>query len=214
MKFGLDSFTLKIIALLTMIIDHVGAFLFPQYWELRIIGRISFPIFAFLVVEGFYHTKDLQKYMKRLAVFAVISEIPFDLVSTGRIFDIGRQNVFFTLFLGVLLMYFYESQYSKAAKAGCVILILLAGDIFRTDYGAWGVLMIFCFYLFRDSIWGKIASMVFINVFAFGFLQSFAVLALIPICLYNGERGLDIKYFFYAIYPIHLLLLFLIRIMV
>lgn len=155
MKFGLDSFTLKIIALLTMIIDHVGAFLFPQYWELRIIGRISFPIFAFLVVEGFYHTKDLQKYMKRLAVFAVISEIPFDLVSTGRIFDIGRQNVFFTLFLGVLLMYFYESQYSKAAKAGCVILILLAGDIFRTDYGAWGVLMIFCFYLFRDSISGE-----------------------------------------------------------
>lgn len=214
MKFGLDSFTLKIIALTTMIIDHIGAFLFPQYIIFRVIGRISFPIFAFLIVEGFYHTSDLKKYMMRLASFAIISEVPFDLVTTGKVLEFGHQNVFFTLLIGVLLMYFYESQYTKVAKAGCVILLLLAGDIFRTDYGAWGVLMIFCFYLFRNNVTGIVISIAFINIFAFGYLQAFAVIALLPICLYNGNKGKSMKYFFYAIYPIHLLILFLIKMII
>lgn len=143
MKFGLDSFTLKIIALVTMIIDHTGAVLFPQYPILRIIGRISFPIFAFLAAEGFYHTRNVKKYMLRLAGFAVLSEVPFDIVFYGKFFEPAHQNIFFTLLLGVMLMYFYGSQYSLASKAGCVILLLLAGDFFRTDYGAWGILMIF-----------------------------------------------------------------------
>lgn len=211
MKIGLDSFTLKMIALITMIIDHIGAFLFPQYMILRIIGRISFPIFAFLVVEGFYHTRDVKKYMMRLAVFACISEIPFDLICTGKLLEFGHQNVFFTLFFGVLLMYFYDSQYMTAAKVGCVVLILLAGDIFRTDYGAWGILMIFCFYLFRDNLVGKVTSVSAINLIAFGSVQSYAVIAFLPIALYNGKKGFSMKYLFYAAYPVHLLILFWIR---
>lgn len=211
MKSGLDSFTLKMIALITMIIDHVGAFLFPKYIILRVIGRISFPIFAFLAAEGFFHTRDLKKYMMRLAAFAFISEIPYDLISSGKILEFSHQNIFFTLFIGVFLMYTYSSQYSKAGKLGAVLLLLLAGDIFRTDYGAWGVLMIFCFYLFRDSMKEKIISVSFINIIAFGYVQAFAVIALWPISLYNGKKGRSMKYFFYAMYPLHLLLLLLVK---
>lgn len=211
MKIGLDSFTLKMIALITMIIDHVGAVLFPQYIIFRVIGRIAFPIFAFLTVEGFYHTRDVKKYMMRLAAFAVISEVPFDLVFYGKIPEFAHQNIFFTLFIGVFLMYLYGSQYSELAKAGAVVLLLLAGDIFRTDYGAWGILMIFCFYLFREHTVAKIVSVALINIFAFGYIQAFAVIALLPICLYNGKKGFSMKYFFYAAYPVHLLILFWIR---
>ncbi|WP_461817744.1 TraX family protein, partial [Faecalimonas sp.] len=105
MKLGINSFQLKIIAIIAMIIDHIGLFFFPEHILFRIIGRISFPIFAFLIVEGFYHTRDIWKYMFRLGVFAVLSEIPFDLLTTGKVFDLRHQNVFFTLLIGVILMY-------------------------------------------------------------------------------------------------------------
>ena len=212
--FQCDGFTLKIVAIITMIIDHIGVIFFPNVIAFRVIGRISFPIFAFLIVEGFLHTRDVKKYMIRLGGFALLSEIPFDLAFHGTVLEFGSQNVFFTLFLGVVLLYFYGQQYSNAARVGCVILLLLAGDIFRTDYGAWGILMIFCFYAFHDRKVMQMLSVIFINVVAFGLLQSFAVLALIPISLYNGKRGLPVKYLFYIIYPAHLLVLFLIKLMI
>ena len=214
MKPCLNSFTLKIIALTAMIIDHIGAFLFPQYLILRIIGRLAFPIYAFLVVEGFFHTSDVKRYMMRLAAFAVISEAPFDLVITGKILEAGSQNIFFTLFIGVALMYLYGQQYSAAGKMGCVILAVLAGDLFRTDYGSWGVLMIFCFYIFRERKWAKNLTVAGINVIAFGYIQAYAVIALPFFALYNGKRGPGVKYFFYAVYPVHLLLIFFVKIMI
>ncbi|WP_461812080.1 TraX family protein [Faecalimonas sp.] len=214
MKIGLNSFQLKIIAVITMIIDHVGLFFFPQYTIFRIIGRISFPIFAFLVVEGFYHTSNILKYMLRLGVFAIFSEIPFDLLTTGRVLDLRHQNVFFTLLIGVILLYFYEKQYSKFSKVSTVFLIMLAGDIFRTDYGAWGVLMIFCFFIFRERLLEKIVSILVINVFVFGNIQMFGALALLPICLYNGKKGKGYKYFFYFIYPVHLWIIWAIKIII
>lgn len=195
-----------------MIIDHIGAFLFPQYLGFRIIGRIAFPIYTFLIAEGFCHTRDVRKYMLRLGAFALISEIPFDLAATGKALEFTHQNVFFTLFLGVVLLYLYTSQYNKAARIGSIVLLLLAADFLRTDYGAWGVLMIFCFYIFRENMFGKVVSVSLINLVAFGSLQSYAALALLPICLYNGEKGRSMKYFFYIMYPAHLLVLYLIRI--
>lgn len=214
MKIGLNSFQLKIIAVITMIIDHIGLFFFPEYIFFRIIGRISFPIFAFLVVEGFYHTSDILKYMIRLGGLAVLSEIPFDLLTTGRIFDLRHQNVFFTLLIGVILMYCYEKQYSTFSRVSALFLIMLAGDIFRTDYGAWGVLMIFCFFIFRERMAAKFVSVAVINILVFGYIQAFAVLALLPICLYNGEKGRSYKYFFYLIYPVHLWIIWIIKTMI
>lgn len=211
MKIGLNSFQLKILAIVTMIIDHIGLFFFPEYIFFRIIGRISFPIFAFLIVEGFYHTSDIRKYMFRLGIFAVISEVPFDLLTTGKFFDLRHQNVFFTLLIGVILLYSYEKQYSTFSRVSTVFLIMLAGDIFRTDYGAWGVLMIFCFFIFRERMGAKLISIAVINILAFGYIQAFAVLALLPIYFYNGEKGKSYKYFFYLVYPIHLWVIWIIK---
>lgn len=214
MKIGLNSFHLKLIAVITMIIDHIGLFFFPEHILFRIIGRLSFPIFAFLIVEGFYHTRDIRKYMIRLAGLGVISEIPFDLLTTGKFFDLRHQNVFFTLLIGLILLYGYEKQYSTFSKVSFAFLILIAGDLFRVDYGAWGVLMIFCFFLFRERMWAKIVSVAVINVVVFGYIQAFAVLALLPICLYNGEKGRGYKYFFYLVYPVHLWIIWIIKTMI
>lgn len=214
MKLGINSFQLKMIAIIAMIIDHIGLFFFPEHILFRIIGRISFPIFAFLIVEGFYHTRDIWKYMFRLGVFAVLSEIPFDLLTTGKVFDLRHQNVFFTLLIGVVLMYVYEKQYSTFSKVSTVFLIMLAGDIFRTDYGSWGVLMIFCFFIFRERIAAKLISVAVINIVVFGYIQAFAVMALLPIYFYNGEKGRSYKYFFYFVYPVHLWIIWIIKTMI
>ena len=101
----LDSFQLKWIAIITMLIDHVGAIFFPGNLVFRYVGRIAFPIFCFQLVEGFFHTRNIEKYMLRLGIFAIISEIPYDLAFRGNILDFEHQNVFFTLFLGILMLY-------------------------------------------------------------------------------------------------------------
>ena len=107
---GLNSFQLKCIAVITMIIDHTGAVLFPGELVFRYIGRISFPIFCFLLVEGFFHTRDMRKYMLRLGVFAVLSEIPYDLAFRGTMLEFSHQNVFFSLLIGVMMMYALEKS--------------------------------------------------------------------------------------------------------
>lgn len=212
-KFGLNSFALKMIALITMIIDHIGAVLFPEILILRIIGRISFPIYGFLVTEGFFHTRDVKKYMARLLAFAFLSEIPFDLAVTGQVLEFGHQNVFFTLAIGVFFMYTYSQQTATWEKFLCVIFVALLGDVFSVDYGAWGVLMIFCFYVFRERKWTKYITVGCINVLAFGYIQCWAVASFLPIALYNGKKGPGLKYFFYAIYPVHLLILYFIKLL-
>ena len=95
---GINTFTLKMIALIAMLCDHLGHTLFPQLSILRIIGRISFPIFAYVLVEGFFYTRDVKKYLTRLGLMALLSEIPFDLMASQKVLEFGHQNVFFTLF--------------------------------------------------------------------------------------------------------------------
>ena len=104
-KFGLSGFALKIIAILTMLTDHIGAGLFPSQIWLRMVGRLAFPIFAFLICEGFYHTRDIKRYAVRLGIFAIISEIPFNLLHSYYLFDPGAQNIFFTLLIGLSTIY-------------------------------------------------------------------------------------------------------------
>ena len=107
-KAGITSYQLKWIAIVTMVIDHMGAILYPTEMVFRYIGRISFPIFCFLLVEGFCHTHDIFGYMARLGAFALMSEIPYDLAFNGEVLEFTHQNVFFTLLLGVILMYVLE----------------------------------------------------------------------------------------------------------
>ena len=100
----LTSFQLKWIAIFSMAVDHTGALLFPEAMWMRGIGRLAFPIFAFLLTEGFFHTADLYRYLARLGVFALLSEIPYDLALSGTWWNPQRQNVFFTLFISLLLL--------------------------------------------------------------------------------------------------------------
>ncbi len=210
---GLNTFSLKWIAIISMLIDHIGAVLFPWCEWLRIIGRLAFPIFAYLLVEGFFYTKDIKKYLIRLGIFALISEIPFDLAFFGSVFAFGHQNVFFELLVGMLMLYFMVKSPGKMQQAVIMIVAMLVSDWLCMDYGSWGILMILAFYLCRDKKALKIALIVLLNIMMWqsGYLtQQFAGFAMIPIAFHNRQLGPKMKMFFYAFYPAHLLVLFLI----
>lgn len=211
MKFGINTFTLKMIAIVAMLIDHVGAVLLPQYRILRIIGRIAFPIFTYTLVEGFIYTHDVKKYMMRMGILALISEIPFDLAITGKFFEFGHQNVFFSLFLGLLMLYLMTKAPNELRSLLCVLVILFVARCLRVDYGYRGLLMIFWYYQYRNNNLMKILGIAFINVFLMGGSQIYALFALIPILLHNGEQGPKCKKIFYGFYPIHLLVIYFIN---
>lgn len=203
-----NNFTLKMIAIAAMACDHIGAVLFPQYLEMRIIGRIAFPIFAFTLVEGFFYTKDVKKYMMRLGVLALVSEVPFDLAFWGVPLEFGHQNVFFTLFLGIAMLYFYLKSIRTSRQIFAVLGMMLLSELLRTDYNSAGLLMIFIFYMFREKRIISVLGMSIVNLLYMGGLQGYACFAAIPIGLYNGKRGPRCKWFFYWFYPVHLLVLY------
>lgn len=212
----LDGFYLKLIAVVTMIIDHIGLTLFPGEMGWRIIGRLAFPIYCFLLVEGFYYTKDIRKYITRLAIFAVISELPFDMVANNAWIDLTSQNVFFTLLIGLVTIYFINRQFNETAKTVVLLVGMLVSIVLMTDYTCYGVALIYVFYLLRDrrGIACLVAALLGVVM---GRTQMFAALAMIPIMLYSGRKGPKladsrvVKYGFYAIYPVHLLLLFMVK---
>ena len=214
MNIKINTFTLKMIAIVSMLIDHMGAILFPQYIILRYIGRIAFPIYTYTLVEGFMHTRDIKKYMVRLGMFALLSEIPVDLAFRGSVIYIQKQNVFFTLFLGVLMLYLLLKSRNRIQSAALVLAILLLSEFLRTDYSSMGLLMILCFYVFRDNKVMKLLGVAAINVFLMGRVQVFAIPALIFIALHNGEQGPKCKKFFYGFYPVHLMVLYLISLII
>lgn len=241
-KFGLSGSTLKWIAIITMLIDHIGASILTkqllymgsnpedfggvsagfieQYNNLyyimratRIIGRIAFPIFCFLLVEGFLRTKDLKKYLSRMTLFALLSEIPFDLIFSGELIYWGYQNVMITLLIGMLTMYGCKVIEEKipdrvgqfVAWGACFAAGAVVAELLKTDYGAKGIIPIMVLYFLRHF---KLYQMI-------GGALSFvwelpAPLAFLFIGFYNGKRGMRMKYFFYLFYPVHLLLLYLI----
>ncbi len=213
----MSRFQLKILAIVTMLIDHIGAILFPQVVILRMIGRLSFPIFAFLISEGMFHTSNLRKYLWRLFLFALISEVPFDLAFHGTLFYPAGQNIFFTLFLGLAAIIFlqtYLAENSVIAIALACSMALLA-EIFHTDYGWFGVaavIIFYCFKKFRTKGVFVFSALVAGYSLLHSSLEIFAVASGIPILLYGGEKGkLKWKYFFYAFYPVHLLLLYFVH---
>lgn len=211
-KYGINSFTLKSIAMISMLVDHVGVIFFPQYVIFRIVGRLAFPIFAYLLVEGFVYTHDVKKYILRIGAFAFVSEIPFDLAFNGRFLEFGHQNVFFTLLLGLILLYLIVRVPNRLEKLGLILLFFLLSEILHTDYNSMGILMILCFFLFRDRLLGKVTAGIVINVFLMGYIQAFGALAMIPISLHNRQQGRKMKFLFYGFYPVHLLVLYIIRI--
>lgn len=192
-----------------MLIDHIGAILFPAQMGFRIIGRFSFPIFCFLLVEGFHHTKDVKKYMIRLGIFALVSEIPYDLAFRNVFLEFERQNVFFTLLLGVGLMYLLQRTNRGYVKICYVFLAMWAAVTLGMSYDYRGILLIMIYYVCRSN---QVAKLVLGSAWNFLWtgVQQFGVFASIPIAFYNGEKGKSMKYMFYVFYPVHLLILYFI----
>ncbi len=212
----LNSFSLKCIAIVSMFLDHLGAIIFPQYKILRILGRIAFPIFCFLLVEGVFHTRDVRKYMIRLGIFALLSEFPFDLALHHSIWDIKHQNVFFTLFFGVTMMYVLEKYQSLYIKGSYVLVVMWLAVFLHTDYSIQGIFLILTYYTFYSNRELSIMAGVLWNIVMYMDIEAlnaipvqyFGSFAAIPLSMYNGKRGPRMKYFFYLFYPGHLILLY------
>jgi len=242
---GISASTLKLIAIITMLIDHIGAAVLErilssgkignisaitaqtEYYMIyekiyfvdrimRYIGRVSFPIFCFLLVEGFLHTRNSWKYAARLALFAMISEIPFDLALRGKLIYLDSQNVFFTLLIGLFVLIGFKAIKEKAGDKSIRyvgIVVLAAGmalaEVLNTDYSAFGVLTIAVMYgLRKKPVLSMLGGCVTLTIMSF--IESISFIDLLLIRFYNGKRGLNLKYVFYLFYPVHLLLLYLI----
>lgn len=215
----MSGLLLKLTALLTMIIDHYGAIFQTNIIIYRIIGRLAFPIYCFLLVEGYTHTSNIKKYTSRLLIFALISEIPFDLAFYGKI-GFVHQNIFFTLFIGLIAIYLIDNKDTKYKFDSTLVIIAacVLATILRTDYQFIGIVYILLFYFTRNLPKKKRLStialiMIAINLAA-GMVQQFSLLALIIIYLYNNEPGAKNKLLqmsFYIAYPLHLLIYYIIN---
>lgn len=207
---------LKTIACVTMLIDHIGAVFFPHNLWLRLIGRLAFPIYCFLLAEGAHYTKSPAKYALRLFVGLLLSEIPFDLALYGQI-SFAHQSVMFTLLLS-FLMALSMKKVPLWGKPLVVITFALAAEFLHTDYGALGVVLAAVFIIGRElpePMLVQTVGVVLVNLtyFTTSFIQPCAALAMVPISLYSGKkrsRSKALQWAFYLFYPIHLAFLWLI----
>lgn len=244
----MTAFILKLIACISMLIDHVGAVLrgagvihyyskLSLYYAMRAAGRIAFPIYAFLLVDGAFHTRSRPKYLLRLLIFALISEIPFDIAFNRHVLEFESQNVFFTLVLGLaaIIPVFCAAESTGKKRFAFIIVSIVSTAVcsfaawfLKTDYDFAGVLMIVFVTVMTlpvkylevsEAMRRTINSVAFlISVVAMCLMldsriEFFALAGVILIAAYNGKKGYSdkyLKYAFYAYYPLHLLLLGLI----
>lgn len=221
-KRGLSQETLKVIACITMLVDHIGAILVPENLNLRIVGRIAFPIYCFLLSEGAAYTRDPKKYGLRLLIGAVLSEIPFDLALYGEL-TWEHQSVMITLLLGFAMI--QCRQKVKGFWMAPVILgFMLAAELLGTDYGAAGIAVIALFVFTREmpgAVLIQTLGLVLIGLDSVKLplggiyipCQLYAVAAMVPIWLYHGRKathGKAVQWAFYLFYPAHLLILWIV----
>lgn len=225
-KFGISGSVLKYLAAILMAVDHIGACIIEVYmlnvrmnapsgtffypwWDqllmadrvIRYIGRLAFPIYCFLLVEGFLHTRDVKKYAIRLGIFALISEVPFDLALHVSVWNPTWQNVYFTLLIGLLTIWFISREAHRPVLcAGVILAGMYLAELLHTDYGAVGVAAIVLLYVTRGKRGWQCAAGAICFVYEYT-----APLAFIPVWMYNGERGKQRRWFFYWFYPVHLL---------
>ncbi len=238
-SFDISSAGLHILAMVLMLSDHLWAVGFVESDVFTCLGRLAFPIFAFMTVEGYFHTRSLKKYFLRLLLCALISEIPFNLMVGGGVFYPFHQNVIWTLSLGLACVWLIEKLRQKGkwwltALIGALVALggFVLGYVLFLDYFGVGVLSVLVFYLFRRRKWwcllGQLLCLWYLNgemlggyYFALNILgreveivrQALAILALLPIWLYKGRQGLHRKWFrwlCYGFYPAHMLALVLI----
>lgn len=226
----MNSLILKLFAMFTMLIDHAKYGLIPANQLTCFLGRLSFPIFAFQVSEGYTHTKNLKKYFLRLFIFALISQFPFMLFLKTANLNPFKLNILFTLILGLYSIYIYDKIPKKIYSIPFIFITCLSAILLNTDYSYYGVLIILFFYIFRNnrlylSITFTILTIMFYIIRAIPYWSYYihdnhyifnclyTILAIIPILLYNKKSGTKskiLKYSLYFFYPVHLLILSLI----
>ena len=242
---GLSQESLKLIACVTMLLDHIGATLVLRmlqtmplkddlmlwgYYILRIIGRVAFPIYCFLLVEGAYHTRNPKKYGLRLLIAMLLSEIPFDLAFSRRggvLFDWSSNSVMLTLLLGFCMINIMK-RWTGFRKVAVILPFYLLAEWLHTDYGGLGILIIAVFALTkglpRERLYQCLGLCLVVYPGARAMLGSvavnlewFAVLAMIPICCYDGRkltRNRAVQWCFYLFYPVHIALLALLEVLI
>lgn len=222
---------LKLIACITMLIDHFGHAIVPYlpvpymedlYYGCRIIGRLAFPIYCFLLAEGMRRTRDPKKYILRLGIGALLAELPFDLLFEGGI-SWESQSVMITLTLGAVMIWCMNKTEKKWLKLLTLIPFAFLADLCKCDYGAGGIAMIAVFALF-DRLPVQAFALTLVNwqllpsaaVMIYGvvvIIQLFAVFAMVPIALYSGKKlthNRVVQWAFYLFYPVHLLILWMV----
>lgn len=217
MKKIFSNFDLKILAIITMTIDHIGAIIYPNIDAFRIIGRISFPIFCFLLVEGFKHTHNRFRYFIRLLLFAIITQPIYDYA-----FNNHELNILFTFSLSFLLLSSLEfikkiiNKYNKGIENYLYktisylliyIIFLILSIILNVDYQALGISLVLIIYLSPNILLSLLLYLIIAITLDVNNIQLYSLIAFIFIYFYNGKKGKNIKYFFYLYYPLHLLLL-------
>lgn len=243
---GITGSTLKLIAIITMLIDHIAAvildaylmkigfydqmqsmFILPEgqtafakmlyliYITMRLIGRVAFPIFCFLLIEGFCYTRNRAKYAFRLFLFALISEIPFDLAlgkTSTFLPEFTYQNVYFTLLFGLLTIWGMDRFSKWYTRVPIAIVGIVIAELAHTDYGAIGVITIVLIYLFKkkSNVKAILAGCVALTINQF--IEGTCLIDIWLVSKYNGQRGLKLKYVFYLFYPVHLFILYLIKV--
>lgn len=205
---------LKGIAIVTMTVDHVGLLYFPEYPIFRIVGRIAFPLFAYLLVLGMRSTHNLRGYFNRLLFFALVSQVPYVLANGIQPWE--KMNIFFTLALGLIMVYLIERS------SVAFVIPLIVSVVIPVDYGVYGTATVLFFYLLRRNWKMGVGLFVLVNLVLLvsdSWYQPYAVLALPFILMHDRGRHpfngvgkqtrstLFGKYFFYAYYPLHLMVL-------
>ncbi len=217
----MSIFSLKIIACVTMVLDHIK-YAIPETtcFATQYLGRIAFPLFAFLVGEGYCHTSNLKKYSKRLIVFALISQIPFMLFRT-LVGEWRMLNILFTLLLGLGTIAVWDKFGKKSIPI--IALLVFLGKILRVDYGWYGVLSVFLLYVFRERKILRIFAFAMLNLIYYQnrlFLENSLPYLISYICttipvifllFYNGKLGRKTKYLYYLFYPLHMFLFYMIN---
>lgn len=227
----MTGFQIKIIATITMVIDHIGLFFFPQYEILRIIGRLAFPLFAWLIANGAYHTHNIKKYLLRLFFLAVISQIPFTLTNQKIGSPLFYLNVVFTLFFGLLAIHLINKTRNKFLWI--IVTLSCAGiaDIIHSDYGAAGVFSIIAFYIFfNNKIYTFISQTIILFIIPLiiffceeysrasysllyldSKIEAYGLISLIFIILYKNKKETKANYLFYIFYPLQYMIIFLLK---
>ena len=216
----LDGTMLKIIAMVSMVSDHVGDLFFPGVMWPRMIGRLAMPLFSFCIAEGYAHTRDKNRYLLRMGIFALISEVPFDLAFEGKV-GFGHQNIMLTFFLSILALKIFDLIRGEEPRnigktvLGTLAVLVMAGLalLLRADYTIFAVIAVFLFYVLRNRhplvrSGVGVAFLALTRTMGYYCTTGFS---LIPLLLYNGKRGRGLKWLFYAFYPGHLLVLFVLK---